>query len=199
CRVCLACRRIRGPAADNWGSARRRPWNRRYRRRRAALGGVSRARAYAVSVANALLEHAAVFGHVDVAFGAGEQQIAVALEVAVPFHQLPIVPRTRVFAQLVVGHAIEVRAQVEAGLVHALVGRILLEVPGGLLHGHCSTIGAGRGVASWSSSIATWSGPSMNANLMRPSAMLRGSAVTFTPSLRMRARVASRSSTLKPR
>ena len=48
---------------------------------------------------------------------------------------LLIAPRARVLAQLVVGHAVEIRAQVEAGLVHALVGRILLEIPGGLLHG----------------------------------------------------------------
>src|SRR5215472_4884 len=90
---------------------------------------------YAITVGYGLFQGAPELVHIHVAFAAGDEEGPVVTEVAAPLNHLFIAPRRLIQAHLVVRHAVQIRAQIVAGLVRMLVHkRLLLEIPNGLLH-----------------------------------------------------------------
>src|SRR5262245_39229087 len=87
-----------------------------------------------VAVLNAFFQHAPVFIHLDVTFTAEHHQISVVAEVAVPFDDLLVAPCRVIPPHLFIVHAVEIGAQIDAGFIHRLICRFLLEVPNRLSH-----------------------------------------------------------------
>lgn len=96
------------------------------------LPGAGQLRPHPIPVGDRAFQFPAVFGHVHFTLGADQEEGMLAvlvLEVAVPVHHLLVGPILAVLLHLLVRHAVEVGAQVDAGFVLGLRVGLLLEVP----------------------------------------------------------------------
>src|SRR5262249_1125257 len=89
----------------------------------------------AVAISDGLLQHAPELLGVDIALATGDHHGAIVAKIAPPLRDLIVAAGALVLADLFIRDAIDVRAQVDAGLVRTLVHeRLLLKIPDGLLH-----------------------------------------------------------------
>src|SRR5690606_11249934 len=103
---------------------------------------------HAVAVPDARSDVAAVHGGVDF-FGlaAGEEQLAVGFEVAVPGHEIFIAHGRIESPELRIRHGVEIGAEVDAGFGAFLEGRFGFEIPFGFGHRVSSVCHPGRSEA----------------------------------------------------
>jgi hypothetical protein len=89
-----------------------------------------------VPIFHTLLQHAAVFADVDIAFTAEKHKFPVIAEIPVPFDELRVIPGGRILLQFLIFHAVKISAEIETGFVHWFISRVLFKVPDWLLKFH---------------------------------------------------------------